>query len=282
MRVFIAGGSGVLGRSLIPLLAEAGHEVTATTRSVDRFSLISRLGATPAVFDALDRDAAFEVVSEARPDVVMHLLTDLSTGDSASNARLRVNGSRNLVDAALHAGTSRLIAESISWVYAPGDTLAVEEEPLDADPAEPRRTTIAAVAALEACVRELPETVVLRFGQLYGPGTWFSSDGRLGQDARAGRLPATDTVASFIHATDAARAAVLALDWASGVYNIVDNEPASGREWVPRFAAAVGAPEPIASHARPGDIGRPVSNARARATGLELRYPSWRQGFCSL
>lgn len=282
MRIFIAGGSGVLGRSLIPLLTELGHEVTATTRSADKFSLISRLGATPAVFDALDRDAAFHAVSEVRPDVVVHLLTDLSSGDSSSNARLRVRGTRNLVDAAMRVGTPRMIGESISWVYTPGLTLAEEGEPLDADPAEPRHTTIAAVRALESCVRELPDHVVLRFGQLYGPGTWFSRNGRFGDDARAGRLMATDTVASFIHTTDAARAAVLALDWASGVYNVVDDEPASGREWAPRFAVGVGAFGPLDSHSRPGDIGRPVSNARARARGLELTYPSWRDGFRSL
>ncbi|SKB00263.1 Nucleoside-diphosphate-sugar epimerase [Agreia bicolorata] len=280
MRIFIAGGSGVLGRALIPLLTAAGHDVTATSRSADKISLISRLGATPAVFDALDRDAVFRVVSEARPHVIMHLLTDLSSGDSSSNARLRVTGSRNLVDAAMCVGTHRVIAESISWVYRPGATPATEEEPLDADPAEPRRTTIAAVAALESSVRELPEHVVLRFGQLYGPGTWYSREGRFGRDARAGRLPATDTVTSFIHTSDAARAAVLALAWRSGSYNVVDDEPASGREWVPGFATAVGAPEPAV--VRSGDIGRPVSNARARGGGLVLRHASWRDGFASL
>ncbi|MBF4550673.1 hypothetical protein C5E07_00505 [Pseudoclavibacter sp. RFBJ3] len=280
MRIFIAGGSGVLGRALIPLLNAAGHEVAATTRSEVRAALLSRLGAAPIVVDALDRDAVLQAVGQARPEVIVHLLTDLGTGSSASNARLRIVGTRNLVDAARQAGTSRMIAESISWVYSSGAELAGEAEPLDPDPAEPRRTTISAVRALESAVSEIPEHVVLRFGQLYGPDTWYSRDGRYGQDARAGRLQTTETVASFIHTADAAHAALLALGWPSGIWNIVDDEPAAGYEWAPLFAAAVGAPEPNTPDS--GNIGRPVSNARAHDTGLVLQHPSWREGFSTL
>jgi nucleoside-diphosphate-sugar epimerase len=137
------------------------------------------------------------------------------------------------------------------------------------------------VAALESAVSEMPEHVVLRFGQLYGPGTWYARDGRYGQEARSGRLVATETVASFIHTSDAARATLVALGWANGIWNIVDDEPARGHEWAPRFAAAVGAPESPALSAT-GDIGRPVSNARARDNGLVLQQPSWREGFLTL
>jgi len=281
LRIFIAGGSGVLGRALVPLLIAAGHEVTATTRSPRRIAVLRRLGATPVAVDALDRDAVVAAVVAARPDAIVHLLTDLSTGDSASNARLRTLGTRNLVDAAAAAGTSRMVAESISWVYAAGVAPAAESEPLDPDPAEPRRTTIAAVAALESAVSELPENVVLRFGQLYGPGTWYSRDGRFGEDARAGRLAATETVTSFIHKSDAAHAAAEALGWTNGTWNIVDDEPAAGHEWAPQFAAAVGAPRPPVSSPS-GTIGRPVSNARAHDSGLVLQYPSWRDGFRTL
>ncbi len=280
MRIFIAGGSGVLGRALIPELIAAGHEVTATARSAPRAALIGRLGAAPVVVDALDADTLSHAIGQARPEAMVHLLTDLGTGDSASNARLRIVGTRNLVDAARQAGTPRMVAESISWVCSPGTDPATEAEPLDPDPAEPRRTTIAAVTALESTVSEIPEHVALRFGQLYGPETWYSRDGRYGQDARAGRLPATQTVSSFIHTTDAARAIVLALGWPSGVWNIVDDEPAAGHEWVPVFAAAVGAPEPTFSDS--DQFGRPVSNARARDAGLVLQYPSWREGFHTL
>jgi nucleoside-diphosphate-sugar epimerase len=280
LRIFIAGGSGVLGRAAIPHLIAAGHEVTATTRSTTKAVLLRRLGARPVIVDAFERSALLAVVHEARPEAMVHLLTDLTTGDSASNALLRTTGTRNLVAAARHAGVRRIVAESISWVYPSGDLPADETDRLDLNAAEPRRTTIAAVNDLETAVLEFPDGVVLRFGQVYGPGTWFSREGRFGQDARAGRLAATETVASFIHISDTARAVLLALGWAAGIWNIVDDEPAAGTQWVPRFAAAVDAPHPAVSNA--GDVGRPVSNARAHDSGFDLGYPSWREGFQTL
>jgi nucleoside-diphosphate-sugar epimerase len=280
LRIFIAGGSGVLGRCVIPLLTAAEHEVTATTRSPAKAPLVSRLGATPLIVDALDRESVLTAVEQTRPDAILHLLTDLSTGDSASNAHVRSVGTRNLVDAARYAGVSRMVAESISWVYPSGITPAVEADPLDPDRAPSRRTTIAAVRDLESAVRELSDGVVLRFGQLYGPGTWYSPEGRYGQDARAGSLPATETVTSFVHTADAAQAALLALEWVGGIWNIVDDDPAAGYDWAPIFADAVGAPEPAFSDT--GNVGRPVSNARAHVNGLRLQYPSWRDGFLSL
>jgi len=245
MRVFIAGGSGVLGRALIPMLRAAGHEVIATTRSLSKFARVADTGATPFLLDALDRTATVRAVVETRPDAIVHLLTDLTAGDS--------------------------------WIHSPGRELATESDPLNLDAPEPRQTTISAVRALEGTVRELDDGGVLRFGQLYGPGTWYSTAGRFGDAARAGELPATETVTSFVHTSDAAAALLLALGWGRGTWNVVDDEPASGHEWVPRFAAAVGAPPPTSSTS--GDIGRPVSNAAARAAGLTLRYPSWRDGF---
>jgi nucleoside-diphosphate-sugar epimerase len=155
-----------------------------------------------------------------------------------------------------------------------------ESEPLDLDTAEPRRTTLTAVKVLESSVLKLPQGVVLRFGQLYGPGTWFSQKGLYGRDARVGELSASELVASFIHTSDAASAILLAITWRSGVWNIVDDDPAAGTEWAPQFAAAVHAPEP--NHFQSNDIGRPVSNSRARSRGLDVQYPSLREGFQTL
>ncbi|OIH94995.1 MULTISPECIES: NAD(P)-dependent oxidoreductase [unclassified Curtobacterium] len=277
MRILVAGGSGVLARSVVPLLLAAGHDLTLTSRSAEKARLLEGPGVDAAVLDALDRDGTMATVASAEPDVVLHLMTDLGTGNSASNARLRSTGTRNLVDAARAAGVDRIVAQSISWVYPPGTEPATEADPLDPDAAEPRRTTVTAVRALEDAVQEVGAGVVLRFGQLYGPGTWYSAEGRFGEAARAGLLPATETVTSFVHVDDAAAAVVAALGWTAGVRNVVDDEPASGTAWVPAFSAAVAGPTPRVEQT--GDLGRPVSNQLARESGFTPRWSSWRTGF---
>ncbi|MEV6930911.1 NAD(P)-dependent oxidoreductase [Dactylosporangium sp. NPDC051485] len=277
MRIFVAGASGVLGRAFLPLAITAGHEVIGMTRSGQGTQTVEALGATPVLADALDRDQVAQAVAKARPDAIVDLLTDLSTGNSASNALLRTEGTRNLVDAARMAAVDRFVAESISWIHAPGTAPADEDEPLDLDAAEPRRTTILGVQALENAAHERSQGIVLRFGQLYGNGTWYARNGRFADAVRAGGLPATETVTSFVHVDDAARATLLALGWPAGTWNIVDDEPAPGTDWVPVFARAMDGPDPLVT--RSGDAGRPVANGRARAQGLVLQYPSWRDGF---
>ncbi|RKR75952.1 NAD-dependent epimerase/dehydratase family protein [Frondihabitans australicus] len=275
MRIFVAGASGVLGCAFLPLALAAGHEVVGMARSSQGAATIEALGGTPVVADAFDREAVTAAVVESRPDVVVNLLTDLGSGTSASNARIRVEAGATLVEAAQAAGSDRVIAESISWVHPPSPETADESTPLDVDSGEPRRTTILAVESLESATLAGPNGVVLRFGQLYGPGTWYARDGRFAELARAGGLPATETVTSFVHAEDAAAAVLLALDWPAGVYDVVDDEPAAGTEWGPVFARAVGAPDPAPSTS--GDLGRPVSNAAARALGWAPARRSWRE-----
>jgi nucleoside-diphosphate-sugar epimerase len=281
MRVFLAGASGVLGSRMIPLLLERGHAVTALTRRPALADTLRALGAEPAVADAYDSDAVAAAVADARPDVVVHQLTDLARGDTAANARLRIHGTRHLVDAAHAAGVGRIVAQSIAWCYAPGAGAADETVELDLAAEEPRRTTVVGVAALERAVRELPEWVVLRYGLLYGPGTWYAPDGARAADARAGRLPANDDVSSFVHAEDAAAAAVEALEWPSGPVNVCDDEPAAARDWVPVFCAAVGAPRPPAQ-----DGGAPwargADNGRARELGWTPPHRTWRDGFAEI
>ncbi|WP_281264306.1 hypothetical protein [Curtobacterium sp. 9128] len=134
--------------------------------------------------------------------------------------------------------------------------------------------------ALEAAVQEVGAGVVLRFGQLYGPGTWYTSDGRFGEAAGAGLLPASETVTSFLHVDDAAAAVVAALGWPAGTWNVVDDDPAPGTAWVPALAAAVGGPVPGAEQS--GEHGRPVSNRRVRELGFAPRWSTWRTGFAGL
>lgn len=278
MKILLAGATGAIGRLLLPLLVEAGHQVAGTTRRTARSAEIAAAGGRPVVLDALDREAVFAALRAERPDAVIHQLTDLSQRDFAANSRLRIEGTRNLVDAALAAGVQRVVAESIAWIYVPGRGPASEDEPLDLDVPPPRGRMVAAVRSLERAVAEVPVGVILRYGILYGPGTWYSGEGLITEQVRRGEIVADDAVTSFLHVADAARAAVQALDWPPGPLNIVDDEPAAGTEWVPAYAARIGAPRPPL---RPGAQGweRGASNARARGLGWRPGYPSWRQGF---
>jgi nucleoside-diphosphate-sugar epimerase len=272
MRILFAGSTGVVGRIAEQLLTDLGHEVIGLARS----------GARLAV-DVLDRDAVVAAVRDVRPDVIMHQLTSLSGRNLAANARLRRVGTRHLVDAARASGVRRLIAQSISWAYEPGPSPATEDEPLDVDAPEPRRTSVAGVAALESAVREAPEWVILRYGMFYGPTTWYSRNGAMARRAAAGELPANSDISSFLHVGDAAAAAVAAVDWPSGAVNVCDDVPAPATEWVPAFCAAIGVPAPVPAGGERAGWARGADNAHAvKDLGWAPAYPSWRSGFTTL
>jgi len=277
MRIFIAGATGVVGRNLAPLLLRAGHELVGATRTEHGARALAAMGVAPAQLDVLDAAATRVALMRARPDAVMHQLTDLASADLEANARLRIIGTRNLVDAARAAGVRRIVAQSIAFAYAPGAGPATEETPLDTAAAGPRARTVEGVAALEAAVRELPEALILRYGLLYGPGTWYWPGGMQVEKIRAGSFPASAGVASFVHVEDAAAAAASALAWPPGTLNIVDDEPAPGTQWVPFLAKRFGGPAPGSGPAQPWERG--ASNAKARALGWKPRYSSWREGF---
>ncbi len=224
MKVFLAGASGVIGRRLVPLLHRAGHEVVGTTRSPGKADAVRALGAEPVVVDAFDAPALSRAVAEAAPQVVMHQLTDLPHSPGTPgyeiglqrNARLRIEGTRNLVAAAKAAGVERLIAQSIAFVYAPGEGARVESDPLDVNAAGMRKRTVEGVVALEAATLEMPQGIVLRYGLLYGPGTWLEHEKR--------GTPA-------LHVDAAAQAALLALSKdARGIYNIAEDDGAVSSE----------------------------------------------------
>ncbi|MGP4029586.1 NAD-dependent epimerase/dehydratase family protein [Actinomadura sp. 3N407] len=277
MKILLAGATGVVGRRLIPLLVQAGHEVAGTTRRPGRAGMLRDLGATPVVVDALDAAALRKAVTAERPDAVIHQLTDLSDEDFAANSHLRIEGTRNLVEAALTADVEIMIAQSIAWLYLPGDTPAVETDPLDTSlpPYE-------GVAALENAVAEMPRGVVLRYGALYGPGTWYAPDGAIAERVRAGSLRLAPAWTSFVHADDAASAALAALDWPAGAVNVVDDEPATTADWLPVYSAALGAPTPGSAGKHAATTGRPVSNARALSLGWKPQVASWRTGFSQM
>lgn len=306
MKVFVAGATGVLGRPLVPMLVAAGHEVTGTTRSPNRVASIDATGARGIVCDALDRDAVHRAVAESAPEVVIHQLTalpdkfaELRRGSEPTN-RLRRDGTRNLLGAALAAGTRRVIAESIAFVYPPSGPLATEETPRWQHGAEPYAGLIGALTELEDSVTGTDgvEGVVLRYGTLYGPGTWYASDGDMTTQLRKRLLPVVGSgagVTSFLHVEDAATATLAALDHgAPGIYNVVDDDPVTFRDLFPALADLLGAKPP--RHvpvwlARPlagaagiavmtGQRGASAEKAR-RELGWAPRYASWRDGFAA-
>jgi nucleoside-diphosphate-sugar epimerase len=221
MRIFLAGAAGAIGRRLTPLLALMGHAVTGTTRARGKAGQIEAMCAAPVVVDVFDAAALSEAVVAARPEVVIHQLTDLQGAPGTPgyenalrrNARLRVEGTRNLMAAVQAAGVRRVIAQSIAFVYAAGEGPRLESDPLDTDAAGVRGITVAGVAALETAVLGAPGVagIVLRYGYFYGPGTW---------NEKPARPPA-------IHVDAAAHAVLLALERGQpGVYNIAEDDGA--------------------------------------------------------
>jgi len=234
--IFIAGASGVIGRRLIPQLVEAGYAVTGMTRSAQGVDMIESLGAKGVVADVFDAEDLAAAIEAAHPDTVIHQLTDLALlGDPARaaeaiarNARIREVGTHNLVQASRAAGVRRIVAQSIAWAYAPGQTPHGEDDPLDRDAAAPRWTTVKGVIALEDAVLKTPGVAgtVLRYGQLYGPGT----------------ATARPTGSSPVHIDAAAYAALLAVERGmTGIFNIAEPNDTVAMEkarqlgWRPSF-----------------------------------------------
>jgi nucleoside-diphosphate-sugar epimerase len=310
MKVFVAGASGAVGKSLVPQLIAAGHEVVAMTRSPQHAPGLRAQGAELAIADALDRGAVARAMADARPEIVIHELTALKgvkdfahfdDGFALTN-RLRTEGTDNLLAAARAVGARRFIAQSFgNWNYArTGAGLKSEDDPLDPRPPRNQAKSLEAIRYLEGAVlgAEGMEGIVLRYGNLYGPGTSIATDGDVASLVRKRMFPVIGDGAgmwSFIHIDDAASAAVAAIErGAPGMYNICDDEPAPVRVWLPAFAQAIGAPRPLQipvwlGRLIVGEVGvslmtqiRGASNAKAkRELGWAPAYATWRQGFKS-
>src|SRR5215213_8915327 len=305
MRVFVAGGSGVMGRRLVPQLVARGHQVTATTTDPAKLGLLEQLGADGVVMDGLDAGSVGEAVAAARPDAIVHQMTAISVAHAgkpdmkhidrwfATTNRLRTEGTDHLLAAAEATGVSHFVAQSYaSWNgIRKGGWVKTEDDPLD-----PEDGTL--VHAVAVAVRHVDDVVVraggaaLRYGAFYGPGA-TDDQIKLVRKRLYPLVGGGTGYVSWVHLDDAASATVLAVEQqAKGVFNIVDDEPAPASEWLPYLAECAGAKPPrrvpawlarlLAGEMMVGMMteGRGFSNAKAkRELGWELRYPSWREGF---
>ena len=299
----------MIGRELVPLLIEAGHEVTGTSRSVERASELVALGATPAVLDALDPVATKATVEWAKPDVIVHQLTALPKAPNPrkrdvyeATDRLRREGTANLVAAATDVGVKRIVAQSIAFAYEfSGDAIKNETAPLATDAPVPFGPTVQAVAELERQVTRTPQIAgtVLRYGWFYGPRTYFARDGFIAGGVQRRRYPLIGSakgITSFIHTGDAARATLAAVgSEVTGIFNVVDDEPLALADWLPLYASALGAESPrrvprLVARLAAGPVAakmatqmRGASNAKAKQElDWSPRLPSVREGFATL
>jgi nucleoside-diphosphate-sugar epimerase len=305
MRVFVAGGTGVIGRRLVPQLVARGHQVTATTTAPSKLGSLEQLGADAVVMDGLDAASVGEAVAAAKPDTIVHQMTAISVAHSgkadlkhmdrwfATTNRLRTEGTDHLLAAAKQTGVSHFVAQSYAaWNgIREGGWVKTEEDPLDLYTGMAAQPGMDAIRHVEDVVLEA-NGAVLRYGGLYGPG---ATDDQV-ELIRKRQFPLVGGGAgysSWVHLDDAASATVLAVEQqARGVFNIVDDEPAPASEWLPYLASSAGAKPPMRApkwlaRLLAGEVavammteGRGFSNAKARQElGWELRYPSWRQGF---
>lgn len=305
MRVFVAGGSGVMGQRLVPQLVARGHQVTATTTNPDKLGLLEKLGAEAVVMDGLDAVSVAEAVAKVQPDAIVNEMTAISPAHAgkpnfrhidqffATTNRLRTEGTDNILAAAEAAGVSNVVAQSFGSFNGirEGGWVKTEEDPLDMHEGTPQAGVSEPLRHLEDAVLKAGGTV-MRYGAFYGPG---ATDDQV-ELVRKRMFPLVGRATgycSWVHLDDAASATVLAMEQqAKGVFNIVDDEPAPASEWLPYLAACAGGKLPMRipkwlARLLAGEVavammteGRGFSNAKARRElGWELRYPSWRQGF---
>ena len=309
MRIFVAGAAGAVGRHLVPRLVQSGHVVSGLIHSSAKADLLREFGAEPIVGDALDGAFVRAAVEAACPDVIVHELTDLKGAADlrqfergfANSNRLRTVGTDHLLAAARACNVKRFVAQSFcGWPYSrAGGPVKSEGDPLDPNPPEQQRPALDAIRYLERAVAEsaAPEGVVLRYGAFYGPDTGLF-DGGMIEQIRRRRVPLIGGGGawwSFIHIEDVAEATAVAVERGRGVYNIVDDEPAPVREWLPATAAMLDAKPPRRIPAWLARLvagehlvvmmteSRAGSNAKAkRELGWRPRHASWRDGFAEI
>lgn len=276
-KVLILGATGLIGQEMLKeMMDKAEYIVAGVTRSEQKREAIEHFGAKAYVGDALSHDDIDAIVADFQPDVIINQLTDLKSFDLDGNTKIRVVGSKIIGDVASKYNVKRVVSQSISWMNDAGNGLVIEDEALDTQATGDRQVILDGVIALEEETKRNTDFVILRYGNLYGPGTWYDTDGFYYTQYKNGSAVVTPGIHSFLHVTDAAKTAVQALEWESGTYFVVDNEPTSSIEFGEYYAALIQAPTPQKVDAAYWERGQ--SNKKFVEVGGTLHHKSWRDG----
>lgn len=277
LKFFVTGATGLIGTKLTKRLIEEGYEVAGLTTSEKGKEKLDNAGVKAYIGNILEYDTIEKSIGDFKPDIIMNEITDLKQVDMSANTKVRIEGTRNLVEAAIKHDVPHIQSQSIAFVYEAGDTLATEETSLDYDASGDRKITVDGVEGLEKESARLNKYVILRYGLLYGPGTWYGKDGMIYNQFINGEVTMTDGVQSFIHIDDAVETAIQALNFESGIYNVADDEPVKGDDWAKWYANELNVTptlniEPVAP------FERGVTNKKFKDQGGKLIYATWKDG----
>ncbi|MCE5041183.1 MULTISPECIES: NAD-dependent epimerase/dehydratase family protein [Mammaliicoccus] len=276
-KIFVTGATGLIGTKLTKRLIEEGYEVAGLTTSEKGKEKLDNAGVKAYIGNILEYDTIEKSIGDFKPDIIMNEITDLKQVDMSANTKVRIEGTRNLVEAAIKHDVPHIQSQSIAFVYEAGDTLATEETSLDYDASGDRKITVDGVEGLEKESARLNKHVILRYGLLYGPGTWYGKDGMIYNQFINGEVTMTDGVQSFIHIDDAVETAIQALNFESGIYNVADDEPVKGDDWAKWYSNELNV-TPTLNIEPAAPFERGVTNKKFKDQGGKLIYSTWKDG----
>ncbi|HHW9811920.1 TPA: NAD-dependent epimerase/dehydratase family protein [Staphylococcus aureus] len=273
-KIFVTGATGLIGIKLVQRLKEEGHEVAGFTTSENGQQKLAAVNVKAYIGDILNADTIDQALADFKPEIIINQITDLKNVDMAANTKVRIEGSKNLIDAAKKHDVKKVIAQSIAFMYEPGEGLAYEKTALDFNSTGDRKVTVDGVVGLEEETARMDEYVVLR---LYGPGTWYGKDGMIYNQFMDGQVTLSDGVTSFVHFDDAVETSIQAIHFENGIYNVADDAPVKGSEFAEWYKEQLGVePNIDIQPAQPFERG--VSNEKFKAQGGTLIYKTWKDG----
>ncbi|HDH6541868.1 TPA: NAD(P)-dependent oxidoreductase [Staphylococcus aureus] len=270
----LLASTGLIGIKLVQRLKEEGHEVAGFTTSENGQQKLAAVNVKAYIGDILNADTIDQALADFKPEIIINQITDLKNVDMAANTKVRIEGSKNLIDVAKKHDVKKVIAQSIAFMYEPGEGLAYEKTALDFNSTGDRKVTVDGVVGLEEETARMDEYVVLR---LYGPGTWYGKDGMIYNQFMDGQVTLSDGVTSFVHLDDAVETSIQAIHFENGIYNVADDAPVKGSEFAEWYKEQLGVePNIDIQPAQPFERG--VSNEKFKAQGGTLIYKTWKDG----